>query len=79
MGGWGEGGREGGIDLAVDPIKTRFLIFLFAYTVFLRSDAAATIFFAAHFVRLLFKGGVYLFGKPADINNGWIRYVQVRR
>ena len=27
-------------------------------TVFLRSDAAATIYFAAHFVQLLFEGGV---------------------
>ena len=28
-------------------------------TIFLRSDAAATIYFAAHFVRLLFEGGYY--------------------
>ena len=28
-------------------------------------------------VWLLFEGGVYFFGKPADINN-WIRYVRVR-
>ena len=28
------------------------------------------------FVWLLFKGGVYFLGKPADINDGWIRYVQ---
>ena len=48
-------------------------------TVFLRSDAAATIYFAAHFVRLLFEGGVYFFGKPQDINDGWIRYIRVRR
>ena len=39
-------------------------------------------FFAYYFfsllviVRLLFEGGVYFFGKPADINDGWIRYVQ---
>ena len=33
-------------------------------------------FFAARFVRLLFKGGAYFFGKPTDINDGWIRYVQ---
>ena len=39
----------------------------------LRSDAAATIYFAARFVWLLFKGGVYFFGKPRDINDGWIR------
>ena len=31
------------------------------YTVFLQSDAAATIYFAAHFVQLLFEGSVYLF------------------
>ena len=48
-------------------------------TVFLRSDAAATIYFAVHFVWLLFEGGVYLFGKPGDINNGWIRYERVRQ
>ena len=30
------------------------------------------------FVRLLFEGGGYFFGKPADINDGWIRYVRVR-
>ena len=46
-------------------------------TVFLRSDAAATTFFAARLVRLLFEGSVYFFGKPTDINNGWIRYVRV--
>ena len=28
-------------------------------TIFLRPDATATIYFAAHFVRLLFEGGVY--------------------
>ena len=44
------------------------------HTVFLRSDAAATSYFAAHFVRLLFEGSVYFFGKPGDINDGWIGY-----
>ena len=34
------------------------------YTVFLQSDAAATIYFTTHFVRLLFEGTIYLFGKP---------------
>ena len=29
------------------------------YTVFLQSDTAATIYFAAHFVQLLFEGSVY--------------------
>ena len=42
-------------------------------TFFLRSDTMATIYFAAHFVRLLFEGGIYFFGKPGDIHNGWIR------
>ena len=28
------------------------------------------------FVRLLFEGSVYFFGKSADTNNGWIRYVR---
>ena len=28
------------------------------------------------FVRLLFEDGIYFFRKPADINDGWIRYVQ---
>ena len=35
-----------------------------------------TIYFAACFVRLLFEGGVYFFGKPDD---GWIGLVRVRR
>ena len=30
------------------------------------------------FVQLLFEGGIYFFGKPADIKDGWIRYVRVR-
>ena len=42
------------------------------YTVFLRSDATATMYFAACFVRLLIEGGIYFFGKPGDINDGWI-------
>ena len=45
------------------------------YTVFLQSDAAVTIYFAARFVRLLFKGSIYFFGKAEDINDGWIGYV----
>ena len=28
---------------------------------------------------LLFKGSIYFFGKPGDINDGWIRCIQVRR
>ena len=47
--------------------------------VFLRSDTAATIYFAARFVRLLLEGGVYFFGMPGDINDGWMRSVRVRR
>ena len=45
----------------------------------LQSDVVATIYFAAYFVWLLFKGSVYFFGKHGDINNSWIRYVRVRR
>ena len=48
------------------------------HTVFLQSDAAATICFTAHFVWLLFEGGIYFFGKPGDINDGWIGYERVR-
>ena len=45
-------------------------------TVVLRSDAPATIFFAARFcAAMLSKGSVYFFGKPADINDSWISYV----
>ena len=47
-------------------------------TVFLQSDATATIYFTTCFMQLLFEGGVYFFGKPRDINDGWIRYVRVR-
>ena len=49
--------------------------------VFLQSDTVITIFlwctFGAATIQgwLLFEGGVYFFGKPADINDGWIRYV----
>ena len=42
-------------------------------TVFLRSDTVATIYFTAGFVQLLFEGGIYFFGKPGDIHDGWIR------
>ena len=48
-------------------------------TVFLRSDAVATVYFAACFVWLLFKGGVDFFAKPGEINDSWIRYVRVRQ
>ena len=30
----------------------------------------ATIYFAGRFVRLLFEGSIYLFGKPGDTNDG---------
>ena len=30
-------------------------------------------------MRLLFEGGIYFFGKPGDINDGWIGYERVRR
>ena len=48
-------------------------------TIFLRSDATATIYFAARFVQLLFEVGIYFFGNPGDINDGWLRYIRVRR
>ena len=48
----------------------QFHVLLCSSTVFLRSDAAATIYFAARFVRLLFKGSVYFSGKPGDIDDG---------
>ena len=41
-----------------------WLFFLAVFhTVFLRSDATATIYFAAGFVQLLFEGGINFFGK----------------
>ena len=54
-------------------------------TVFLRSDAAATIYFAGRFVRLLFEGSYYSraafisLESPEKSTTGWIRYVRVRR
>ena len=51
-------------------------------SVFVRSDAIATIFCTAHFGaatiwrQLLFKGGVHFFGKSAGINDGWIMYIR---
>jgi len=48
-------------------------------TRFLRSDTTV-IYFAAHFHvatirwQLLFGGDVYSYGKPTNINHGWIRY-----
>ena len=45
-------------------------------TVFLRSDAVATIFFSLFIlVRLLFKGGVYFVGKPMDSNDSWNKHM----
>ena len=51
-------------------------------TAFLWSDAVGTIYLAVHFGaatnwgQLLFEGGiVYFVGKPADSNDGWIRYM----
>ena len=37
------------------------------------------LFLPLAFVRLhvVFKDGIYFFGKPADINNSWIKYEQV--
>ena len=50
-----------------------------------RSHVVATTFFSMlglcnyHLRALLFEGGIYLFGKPSDINDGWIRYVRVKK
>ena len=46
---------------------------------FFDTDVAATVSFLlifsllVQFVRLLFEGDIYFFGKPTDINDGWIR------
>ena len=47
-----------------------------AYFIGLLKDMS---YFFDQMPRLLFEGGVYFFGKPADINDGLIRYVRVRR
>ena len=47
-------------------------------TIFIQSNATATIF-SAHFCvagSYIFEGGVYLFGKLADIHDDWIRYIR---
>ena len=44
-------------------------------TVLLWSDATAAILITARFGADLFKGGVYFFGKPADIYDGWMKYI----
>ena len=54
-------------------------------TVFLQSDAVATIYFAGRFVWLLLEGGYYSraafisLESPETSTTGWIRYVRVRR
>ena len=45
-------------------------------TVFVQSNAMATNYFTARFLRLLFEGGFYFLKKPADIDNCWIGHVQ---
>ena len=60
--------------------NSRSTVCYLIHTVFLRSDAAAIIYFAATIRgRLLFEGSVYWFGKPGDTNNGWIGYKWVRQ
>ena len=44
--------------------------FIVRSTVFLQSDAVATIFSLFVLVRLLFEGGIYFVGKLADSNDG---------
>ena len=53
-----------------------YFMYCIVITVFLRLDVMATIFLLHLFVRLLFEGSVYFFGKPADINNSWIKYIR---
>ena len=53
-----------------------YFMYCIVITVFLRSDAMATIFLLHLSVQLLFEGSVYFFGKPADINDRWIKYIQ---
>ena len=62
--------RQGWLEVMLSTPKT---------TIFLQSDAVATIFSLLAFVWLLFKGGIYFLGKPADINDGLLRYIRVRR
>ena len=47
-------------------------------TVFLRSGTTATVYSLFVFVRLLFEGGVYFFGKPAYINK-WLGRVRTSK
>jgi len=42
----------------------------YVHTIFLRSDAMDIIFSLLVFMQLLFEGGIYFLGKPADINDG---------
>ena len=46
-----------------------YFMYCIVITVFLRSDAMATIFLLHLSVWLLFEGSVYFFVKPADIND----------
>ena len=47
------------IDLGLSPYLANFHFRSHSSTIFHRSDAAATIYFAARFVRLQFEGGYY--------------------
>ena len=77
QGGGGEGGEGDSSSEEEDGPVVSYSILGLSSTVFLRSDATATIFSLLVSLWLLFKGDVYFFGKPEDINNGWIRYVQL--
>ena len=48
---------------------------MYTLTVFIRSDAATTIFSLFVLVGLLFKGGIYFVGKLADSKDDCIRYI----
>ena len=55
------------------------LVWFPTHSVFLQPDTVATILFLLLIlVRVLFEDGIYFLGKPADINDGLIRYVRVR-
>ena len=43
------------------------------------SDVMATILFAACLCTATIRGGYLFFGKPADIFDGWIRYIQIKQ
>ena len=53
-----------------DEALTDLLQSTYVHTISLRSDATDIIFSLLVFMQLLFEGGIYFLGKPADINDG---------